>query len=99
MSPEVWDWLRWVNAGLASLAGILLIRETVEFWERMPQELKRTRPPMICVCLIIAYGSGELASSDTFVDPGLRVVGMMATLLWLSVALVANYRSHLHRNR
>lgn len=88
MSPELWDWLRWVNAALAGLVVALLIAGAVARWTHMPQRFKRITPWVIFTYVILAYGSGEVAAADDPVDPGLRVGLLVLNLCGLIVALV-----------
>lgn len=88
MSAETWDWLRWVNVGLSGLVVVLLVMGAVARWDHMPPRFKRIVPWVILTYVIIAYGSGEVASSSDHVDPGLRVGLMMLNLSGLIVALV-----------
>lgn len=89
MTLETWDWLRWVNAGLAGLVVVLLIMGAVARWDHMPARFKRIVPWVILTYVILAYGSGEVASAPADVDPGLRVgllagnlTGLLVALLW-----------------
>lgn len=88
MSPETWDWLRWVNVVLSGIVVALLVAGSTARWHHMPARFKRIVPWVILTYVIIAYGSGEVASSSQDVDPGLRVGLMMLNLSGLIVALV-----------
>lgn len=88
MSPEVWDWLRWVNAGLSGVVVVLLVAGAIARWDKMPKRFQRIAPWVILTYVILAYGSGEVASSPTDVDPGLRVGLLMGNLAGLLVALL-----------
>lgn len=92
MSAEAWDWMRWVNAGLAGLALMLLTLETTRRWDQMNRRLRRLVPWVLATYAVIAYGSGELAASAQRVDPGLRVGLMLVVLLGLAGALGLNVR-------
>lgn len=89
MNLETWDALRWVNAALSGLVVILLVMGAVARWSHMPKRFQRIVPWVIATYVIIAYGSGEIASASDPVDPGLRVgllainlVGLLVALLW-----------------
>lgn len=88
MSPETWDWLRWLNAGLSGLVVILLVMGAVARWAHMPSRFQRIAPWVIFTYVILAYGSGEVASADSDVDPGLRVGLLVLNLCGLIVALL-----------
>lgn len=88
MTPETWDWLRWVNVVLSGLVVVLLVMGATARWDHMPARFKRIVPWVILTYVIIAYGSGEVATSSETVDPGLRVGLMMLNLTGLIVALV-----------
>lgn len=88
MSPEVWDWLRWVNAALSGVVVVLLTMGAVARWEHMPARFKRIVPWVVLTYALIAYGSGEAAADPTQIDPGLRVGLIMLNLCGLIVALV-----------
>lgn len=94
MNTDVWDWLRWVNAGLAGVVVVLLVGGTVARWHAMPRRLRRIAPGVIATYVVIAYGSGELAASDAIVDPGLRVWLLMAVLVGLIGALAWGFGAH-----
>lgn len=94
MTAEVWEWMRWVNAGLAGLVVVLLVAGAVARWDVMPARFKRITPWVIGTYVIIAYGSGEIAASGDVVDPGLRVALLMAVLLGLIGALAWGFAAH-----
>lgn len=86
MTPEMWDWLRWVNVALSCFVVVLLVAGTVVRWHPMPARFKRIAPWVILTYVIIAYGSGEALAQD--VEPGLRIGLMALNLCGLIVALV-----------
>lgn len=88
MTLEVWDWLRWVNAGLAGLVVVLLVAGAVARWRVMPKRFQRITPWVVATYVVVAYSSGEIAAADEPVAPGLRVVLLMVVLLGLLGALV-----------
>lgn len=86
-----WDAVRWVNVGLSGLVVILLVADFIHRWPTMPLRAKRVDPWIILTYLILAYGSGEIASSSEPVAPGIRVTLLLLDLCGLVVALL--YRS------
>jgi hypothetical protein len=88
MSPEVWDWLRWVNVALAGAVVVLLVAGAIIRWEHMPKRFQRISPWVILTYVILAYGSAEVATSSDYIDPGLRVGLLVLNLCGLLVALV-----------
>lgn len=77
------DFFRWANVILAFAAVMLLTAGTVARWKHMPARIRRAMPWVIATYAVIAYGSGEIASSHDPVDPGLRVALMLLILLGL----------------
>lgn len=86
--PDGWDWLRWVNVALAASVVMLMIAGAMRRWDAMPKRFRRITPWVITTYVIIAYGSGEVASTPGDVDPGLRVLFMVANLSGLMIALL-----------
>lgn len=80
------DYVRWFNVALSSLVVALLIAGAVTRWDVMPKRFKRISPWVIATYVIIAYGSGEAATSDT--PPGFRVFLLALTLTGLVIALL-----------
>lgn len=83
-----WDMVRWVNVGLSCLVVSLLVMGAAHRWHSMPRRFRRITPWVVGTYVIIAYGSGEIATADTPVPPGLRVGLIMIDLLGLIVALL-----------
>lgn len=81
-----WDIVRWINVALSSLVVALLIAGSVTRWNVMPQRFKRIAPWVIATYVIIAYGSGEAATSNT--SPGFRVILLALALIGLVIALL-----------
>lgn len=85
-----WGWLRWVNCVLAMLVVILLVTGTVARWDHMPRRFRRIVPWVIATYVVIAYGSGEVATAEEPIDPGFRV--FLMTLVLTGLAVSAMYR-------
>lgn len=94
MNPDVWDWLRWVNAALAGLVVVLLVAGAYARWPAMPRRFRRMTPWIVGTYVVIAYGSGEIAGSGEDVDPGLRVGLLAVVLLGLIGASVWGFGAH-----
>lgn len=94
MSAETWDWLRWVNAAIASLVVLLLTAEVSRRWPTLHPRLRHASPWMIGTYVVIAYGSVEVASLENPVDPGFRVMLLAINLAGLAVALAINMGDH-----
>ena len=86
------DIVRWANVALASIVVVAMVAGTVARWDIMPSRLRRIVPWVILTYVVIAYGSGEVASSTEPVDPGLRVFLLVGTLSGLAIALL--YKIH-----
>lgn len=80
------DTLRWINVFLSSMVVALLIAGAWLRWDTMPRRFKRITPWVICTYVILAYGSGEAATSDA--SPGLRVSLLVLDLIGLIIALL-----------
>lgn len=85
-----WDLVRWINVALSSLVVVLLLIGTIYRWDTMPKRIQRISPWVICTYAIIAYGSGEIATTSD-VDPGIRVTLMLLDLCGLLVALLYRF--------
>ena len=85
-----WEWLRWVNCGLAMLVVVLLVMGTVARWHQMPAGFRRLVPWVIATYVVIAYGSGEVATAEDPIDPGFRV--FLMTLVLTGLAISAMWR-------
>lgn len=81
-----WDMVRWFNVVLSSVVVALLIAGSVMRWDVMPKRFRRITPWVISTYVIIAYGSGEAATSNT--SPGYRVLLLALTLIGLVIALL-----------
>lgn len=90
MNGPVWDVLRWVNVVLALAVVAFMTASVVARWDITPKRLRRVYPLIIATYVIIAYGSAEVATSETYVDPGLRVVMLLLVLLGLLAVLLFN---------
>lgn len=85
---EMWDALRWVNAGIASLVVVLMTTDAIYRWDTLTARMQRVVPWVICTYVVIAYGSGEVAAQEAHVEPGLRVTFLSLTLIGLVIALL-----------
>lgn len=83
-----WDVVRWLNVALAALVVVLLIAGSMRRWHVMPERMRRIVPWVIATYVVIAYGSGEVASAEEPVDPGLRVTMLVLVLVGLVIALM-----------
>lgn len=92
MTPEMWDWLRWVNVCLSSLVVVLIVMGAVARWDHMPTRFKHITPWVIFTYVVVAYGSGEALAQD--VEPGFRVGLMVLNLCGLLVALLWRIGDH-----
>lgn len=81
-----WDIVRWFNVALSSVVVALLIAGAVARWDVMPKRFRRITPWVVSTYVIIAYGSGEAATSST--SPGYRVLLLALTLIGLVIALL-----------
>lgn len=92
MNESVWEIVRWVNVTAALAVVTLMTASVIGRWDVTPRRLRRVYPLIIATYVIIAYGSGEIATSQTYVQPGLRVmlllvlIGLVAVLLFNMVA-------------
>jgi hypothetical protein len=80
------DSIRWINVVLSSLVVALLIAGAWLRWDSMPRRFRRITPWVICTYVILAYGSGEAATSDA--SPGIRVSLLLLDLIGLVIALL-----------
>lgn len=91
--------IRWVNVVIASLVVALLVAETVTGWREMDLRDKRIIPWIIMTYVVIAYGSGELATAPNKVPPGFRVVLLSLTLIGLAIALLFGHYGTEHQKK
>lgn len=88
---DLWDVLRWFNVAASCLVVILLTAGTIKRWHVMPARFRRMAPWIIATYAVIAYGSGEVASSPTHVPPGIRVALMTLALIGLLIACLYGF--------
>lgn len=90
MNESVWEIVRWVNVTAALAVVTLMTASVIGRWDVTPRRLRRVYPLIIATYVIIAYGSGEIATSQTYVQPGLRVMLLLLVLIGLVAVLLFN---------
>lgn len=88
LEPDWWTAFRWANVALSSTAVVLMIVGSFRHWDVLTLRVKRIIPWVVMTYVVIAYGSGELATTDPPVPPGIRVMMAFLTLTGLVVALL-----------
>lgn len=86
MNSEWWDVARVLNVFVSIIVVAMLMAGAVQRWDEMPLRFKRITPWVIGTYVVIAYGSGEALANN--VEPGYRIILMLADLLGLAAALV-----------
>lgn len=81
------DALRIANVVLSVIAVVTLMAVGIGCRDELTVRERRIGPWFTAILVVIAYGSGEAAHGPA-VDPGLRVGGMLVSLLGLVVAII-----------
>lgn len=88
----MWEALRWVNMVLAFVALAMMVGSVTHAWHTAPRHDRHIGLAHCAMLVTIAYGSGEALTQS--VPPGIRIVLMAGSLVYLIIGLLMRVKSH-----